>query len=152
MLNDQQIVFMSFAASEYALNKQGERVKSEQAFFTIITSTDTIDTKNNTTANSIFSSRNHPDYLAQGYIKTSKNAVEFVAFTTAEGERFAIVNSRLFDLNHGSYIFINTLPDGTMRSLQLKEQELPMNKTKAFVEGDLLKRSEIDSFFLNKDS
>lgn len=70
-------------------------------------------------AQSVVWSRNHPDYFGQGYVKSNLGNIEYAAFITAEGQSFAIVNTRLFNLSYGRTIVIAPQKDGTLRSLQL---------------------------------
>lgn len=70
-------------------------------------------------------SRNHPDVICEGYVRTSEaSKVDFVAFRTANNDAYAIVNMRLFNLNDGSVVFIVPQEDGSLRSMQVKPDEL----------------------------
>lgn len=70
-------------------------------------------------------SRNHPDVITQGYVRTSETEkIEFVAFRAANNDAYAIVNMRLFNLNDGNIVIIVPQEDGSLRSMQVKPEEL----------------------------
>ncbi|MEN2284474.1 hypothetical protein AAGF08_20180, partial [Algoriphagus sp. SE2] len=121
----------------------------DKVFFTLITVTDTVDLEGYSTHRLQVVSRNHPDYIGQGYIKTTQNPIDFMAFITPEGNDYAIVNMRLFHLNYGNIIIIAPQKDGTLRSLQLKEKELNSDILDDFIKSDLLKRQKIIEFLTN---
>ncbi len=70
-------------------------------------------------------SRNHPDVITEGYVRTSESSkVDFVAFRAANNDAYAVVNMRLFNLNDGNVILIVPQEDGSLRSMQIKPEEL----------------------------
>ena len=70
-------------------------------------------------------SRNHPDVISEGYVRISEtDRVDFVAFRAANNDAYAIVNMRLFNLNYGSIIVIVPQQDGSLRSMQIKPDEI----------------------------
>lgn len=70
-------------------------------------------------------SRNHPDVVCEGYVRTSdSDKVDFVAFRSANNDAYAIINMRLFNLNDGNVIFIVPQEDGSLRSMQIRPKEL----------------------------
>ncbi|HLT52514.1 MAG TPA: hypothetical protein VKZ97_01395, partial [Flavobacteriaceae bacterium] len=100
---------------------------------------------------SIAISRNHPDYLAQGFVKTKTQTIDYVAFTTAENTAYAIVNTRLFDLSFGKAILIAPQKDGTLKSLQIKSPDLTSNSVMEYT-FTLKNKPKIIKFFNNKDT
>ncbi|WP_115460600.1 hypothetical protein [Winogradskyella aurantiaca] len=96
-------------------------------------------------AQAIALSRNHPDYYGQGYIRGPKANIEYAAFITAEGEAFAIVNTRLFHLNQGRTIIIAPQEDGSLRSLQLDSPDMT-SKSMDKLTQDILKKQAILNF------
>lgn len=143
------IVYTSFTVNEspfYPTENGKDRV-----FFTIITVTDTIDLKQYSTHRLQIASRNHPDYVGQGYIKTKEKPIDFLAFITPEGNDYALVNMRLFHLKYGSIIVIAPQKDGTLRSIQLSEEELSSDTLDSFIKSDILKRPRIIEFLTHED-
>ena len=70
-------------------------------------------------------SRNHPDVISQGYVRTSQtDKVDFVAFKSANNDAYAVVNMRLFNLNNGCIVIVVPHEDGSLRSMQIKPDEL----------------------------
>lgn len=70
-------------------------------------------------------SRNHPDVISEGYVRTSETStVDFVAFRAANKDAYAVVNMRLFNLNDGNVVLIVPQEDGSLRSMQIKPEEL----------------------------
>ena len=146
-VKDKQVVYTSFFVNDSPFYPS--KNKKDKAFFTIVTVTDTIDLQQYTTHRLQVVSRNHPDYIGQGFIKTKQSAVDFIAFITPEGNNYAIINMRLFDLNHGNIIVIAPHKDGSFRSMQLKEKEFSFDTIQEFMQSDLLKRSQIIEFLTN---
>jgi len=147
-IREKKIVYSSFYVNDNTFSVS--KSKRDKVFFTIVTVTDTIDLKNFKTAKSQIISRNHPDYLGQGFIKLENNKIDFMAFTTPEGDNYGIINSRLFHLNYGNVIIIAPQKDGTLRSMQLKEKELESEVLDEYIRKDLLKREKIIEFLTNK--
>ena len=69
---------------------------------------------------------------------------------TPEGNDYAIVNMRLFHLNYGNIIVIAPQKDGTLRSIQLNEEELNSDTLDDFIKSEILERPEIIEFLTNK--
>lgn len=70
-------------------------------------------------------SRNHPDVISQGYVRTSQSdKIDFVAFKSANNDAYAVVNMRLFNLNDGCVVIVVPQEDGSLRSMQIKPDEL----------------------------
>ena len=147
-VRDKNIVYTSFTVNESPFYKTESG--KDRVFFTIITVTDTIDLKQYSTHRLQVLSRNHPDYIGQGYIKTKEKPIDFIAFITPEGNDYAIVNMRLFHLNYGNIIVIAPQKDGTLRSLQLNEGELNSDSFDDFIKTEILERPEIIEFLSNK--
>lgn len=99
--------------------------------------TDFIDEKNNTHWNANITSRNHPDYVVQGWIKTSINKIDYTAFLTADRREYTIINSCLFDLDVGRIILIvpSSEKNGILYSRQIK---IPIISSKE-VEHEILR-------------
>lgn len=145
-VNDKNIQMMSFFVGENTFNRERLDGKKDEVFFHVMILTDTIDTNS-----SIVISRNHPDYLGQGFIKTKSHKIDYLAFVTAENNAYAIINTRLFDLSFGKTILIAPQKDGTLRSLQLPAPQLTSDSVTDYTEK-LIKTPEVETFFLNKQS
>ena len=113
-----------------------------EVFFQIyvLYNTDDID------ANALITSRNHPDFMGQGYAKTPAKNIEYSAFITAEHESYAIVNTRLFNLSHGKTILIAPQPDGTLRSMQIDSPYLTKDDLVDYTKK-MIKTDKVIQFF-----
>lgn len=149
-LKGKEIMYTSFFMNKSKLYKENPDIN--RVFFTVITVVDTLDqTTGFAIGGAHISSRNHPDYVGRGYFMTKNNKVEFVGFTTPEKQDYALINMRLFHLNHGNVIVIAPQKDGTLRSLQIKESEISEAKNYDFIRNNILKREEVIEFLTNKD-
>jgi len=99
---------------------------------------------------SIAISRNHPDYLGQGFIKTKNSRIDFLAFQTAESNNYAIINTRIFDLGLGKTVLIAPQKDRTLRSLQILRPPTSSDLIKVYTEEKSLKDKRVMAF-LQKD-
>ena len=150
-LEGKKIVYTSFSENKNNLNEFRVKEKN-RIYFTILVLTDFIDDKEFTSSQMQIVSRNFPDVIGQGFVKTSKNRIDFSAFITIENDEFAIVNMKLYNLKYGNIILIAPQKDGSLRSIQLKEkQDLNSETLKNYVET-LVKKQEIKDFFINKDT
>lgn len=149
-LEGKKIVYTSFSENKSQLNDY-RVTENNRVFFTIMVLTDFIDEKDFTSMKSQIVSRNFPDVIGQGYIKTKHNKVDFTAFITLENEEFAIVNMKLYNLKYGNIILIAPQKDGSLRSTQiLADENLTTENIKINIEK-LLKNQQIKSFFTNKN-
>lgn len=145
-LKNKTLIHHSFFISKCDVNKQFIPTKEDEVFFTIISLTDSIDLKNFSHTSAGISSRNHPHYIGQGFVKTKKSQVDFLSFITADRNAYAVVNMRIFDLRIGRIILIAPQKDGTFRSLQLDSKILSSDEINTYV-TDLLKEERVISFF-----
>lgn len=148
-LKDKKIVYNSFFINNCLFNKGVIGDKPNEVYFLIVVLTDSIDSKNSSHMDMSVSSRNHPDYIGEGYFKTKNNQIDYVSFLTGDRNSYAIVNMRLFDLNFGRIILVAPQKDGSLRSMQLKLPVISSGEVKSQVEN-LLKEKEIISFFTKK--
>lgn len=148
-VGDKTIVMNSFFIAKNEINQERLRGKGDEVFFHLLVLTDTLDTENYNMNKSIAISRNHPDYVAQGFVKTKNNKIDYFAFNTAENNSYAIINTRLFDLNFGKTVLIAPQKDGTLRSLQIKSPELTSKNVIDYT-NDLIDKGEIIKFFNRK--
>ena len=146
IFDDKNIIMNSFFTRSNKLNKSRLNNLPDEIFFQILVSTDTLDHVNYNLTNSITISRNHPDYLGQGFVQTKKNRVEYTAFQTAEGDAFAIVNARLFNLRFGKTILISPQVDGTLQSMQIKSLQIQSDSIVSYT-TELLNDKKVNAFF-----
>lgn len=123
-VGNKTVIMSSFFVAKNNINKERLDNKHNEVFFHLLVLTDTLDTENYNLNKNIAISRNHPDYLAQGFVKTKSHTIDYLAFDTAERHSYAVVNTRIFDLNFGKTILIAPQKDGTLRSLQIQSLEL----------------------------
>tara|TARA_R110001592_G_scaffold76099_4_gene229969 strand:- start:839 stop:1588 length:750 start_codon:yes stop_codon:yes gene_type:complete len=150
-LGDQQILMNSFSVGNSELNKNKLKELKDAVFFHLIVLTDTIDTVNYNLNQRTPVSRNHPDYLGQGFIQTKNNRIDYVAFQTAENAAYAIINTRLFDLNFGKTILIAPQKDKSLRSFQIKSPLISSDSINNYTK-QLLKNQKIIKFFDKKEN
>ncbi|SNV51048.1 Uncharacterised protein [Chryseobacterium taklimakanense] len=150
-VNGKKVVYTSFFEGKSKLNKY--RIKGkDNVFFTIAVLTDFVDDKEFSSMKSQIVSRNFPDAIGQGYIKTKNNQIDFSAFITIENEQFAIVNMKLYNLKYGKIILIAPQKDGSLRSMQIQEnQDLTTENLKKYLE-QLLHIPEIIDFYSNSNT
>ena len=123
--NGRHLVFPSLAVNKNSLNEKRIPDKKNECFCIIGVATDIeIDTINYTYARGVMSSRNNPDYIGEGYVKIRDGQIDYVAFITADGDEYAIVNMRLFNLKNGRTILIVPQEDGSLRSMQIKQPSI----------------------------
>lgn len=150
-LNGKKIVYTSFSENKSKINSFRVPEKNNM-FFAIAVLTDYIDKEKYTSSKMQIVSRNFPDVIGQGYIKTKNDKIDFSAFITIENDQFAIVNMKLYNLKYGKIILIAPQKDGSLRSIQIKEKENLTNENlKIFLE-QLIKKPEITEFFTNKNT
>ena len=145
-LKDKTIIHHSFYVTKSAVNHKYIPDKPNEVYFTILGLTDSVDIKKLTHTNVNSTSRNHPHYSGQGFIKTKSNTIDFIAFLTADRKEYAFVNMRLFDLKIGRIILIAPQKDGTFRSLQLESPIISADEMDVYV-SDLLNNKNVVDFF-----
>ncbi|MDG4714374.1 hypothetical protein [Winogradskyella marincola] len=150
-VGEKTIVMNSFFVAKNEINQERLDDKADKVFFHLLVLTDTLDTENYNLNKSIAISRNHPDYVGQGFVKTKSNTIDYFAFDTAEGESYAIINTRLFNLNFGKTILIAPKNDGTLRSLQIESPQLTSEAIIAYTDS-LIKEKQIVRFFETKNT
>lgn len=133
----------AFAIGKNAYNQSTFKAGDDhQVFFNILVLTDLEDEEEY----NLILSRNHPHYLGQGKVLTTKSPVEYMCFITADQNSYAIVNSRIFDARLGRTILVAPQKDGSIRFLQLDYPYLGYIKARSYM-GELLKRANVQAFF-----
>ncbi|CAI8885742.1 hypothetical protein [Chryseobacterium sp. IT-36CA2] len=149
-LQGKRIVYTSFVENNWGSLNSHKIKNKDRVFFTILVLTDFIDDKEYTSSKMNIISRNFPDVIGQGFVKTSNNRIDFSAFTTLEKEDFAVVNMKLYHLKYGNIILIAPQKDGSLRSMQINNTtDLTSETLKSYVE-QLIQKPEIVTFFTNE--
>lgn len=93
-------------------------------------------------------SRNHPDVISQGYVRTSQtDRVDFVSFRAANNDAYAVVTMRLFNLNDGNIVIIVPQEDGSLRSMQIAPDELLTFQTlRQYISSLLMENEKVNKF------
>ena len=146
-LKNKKIIYHSLYVNKNNINKEFISNKPNEVFFSIVVLTDSIDTKRFTHTDVSISSRNHPHYIGQGFVKTKSNEIDFVSFISADRNSYAIVNMRLFDLRIGRIILIASKKDGTLRSLQLDSPIMSSDEIDKYIEELLKNNEQVIDFF-----
>lgn len=150
-LKGKTLIYHSLFVNKNNVIQEFNPNKPNEVFFTIVGLTDSIDTKKLTHTNVNITSRNHPHYVGQGFIKTKSNEIEFVAFLTADRNEYALVNMRLFDLRIGRIVLIAPKKDGTFRSLQLESPIMSSDEMDSYIK-DLMNDKMVVAFFTKPDN
>lgn len=144
------ILFNSFFVgtnffNQYYIAKEAK----DEVFFHIVVLTDVVDTLNYSHVSSEIVSRNHPDYIGQGFYKTRTNKIDYCAFISADRNSYAIVNMRLFDLKNGRTIVIAPQTDNSFRSMQIVSPPLSSDQIENYTKK-LIEKAEIREFLTRK--
>lgn len=145
-IKENKILYNSFYVKENSLNKKRLDGNSDEIFFQILVLTDSIDVNRFSHLSSHIISRNHPDYIGQGYFLTKNNRIDYSAFITVQNDSYAIISTRLFNLKYGKTILIAPQKDGSLRSRQIKSPSLSSKGIDQYTD-ELLKKKEIIEFF-----
>ena len=146
-LKEKIIIYHSLYVNKNAINKEFINEKPNEVFFTIAVLTDSIDLKKYSHTDIRITSRNHPHYVGQGFVKTKSNEIDFISFLTADRNDYAIVNMRLFDLRIGRIVLIAPQKDGTLRSLQLNSSVLSSAEMANHIKDLLNNNKRVIDFF-----
>ena len=110
-------------------------------YFNILYLTDKLETE---AGASHIVSRNYPHYLSTGKQKTSMGEIDWVQMHRADGDNFAIVNQRYFDLHFGRTLLVIPHKDGSLRMLQLDHCPTSISRDQ-FAEET---RKQLETFYL----
>jgi hypothetical protein len=148
VVNNRTFVYNDFYVRKCLTNEAYIGNKENEVFFVIIVMTDFIDTINYSHMDANIISRNHPDYLAKGWIKTKINEISYIAFITGDRREYAIINERIFDLDIGRVILI--IPSDRVSGILFSKQiDIPLssnNDIKKII-PEILKTKEIVNFY-----
>ena len=144
-----QLYWNYFTSEKNIVNQDYLEDKNSEVFFAIIILTDLFDySKENFNTSSQVISRNYPDKVGSGILKTKSNSIEYIAFVTGDRKQFALVNLRLFDLDQGRLILIAPQKDGSLRSMQIQTPILEESEINGYLKNQI-KDKNIKDFFLN---
>lgn len=152
--SENHLIYSSFFVNK---NKFTERYlpdnKSNEVFFLIIVLSDvTVDTIDYSHLENHIISRNNPDYIGQGFVKTSDDEIDYMAFLTADRNEYAIVNMRLFSLKNGRIILIAPQKNGSLKSMQLKSEYVLSSEDIEDYIDSILKEESVKFFFENDEN
>ena len=146
-LEDKKIIYHSLFVNKNAVNREFIKDKPNEVFFAILVLTDSIDLKQYSHTNIHVSSRNHPHYAGQGFVRTKSNRIDFLSFLTADRNNYAVVNMRLFDLRIGRIVLIAPQKDGSFRSLQLDAPIMSNEEMDKHIKTLIANNKEVINFF-----
>lgn len=145
---NKHLIYPTLFVNRNKLNEAYIGDKQNEAFFVLVVLSDVeIDTTNYTHARGHMISRNNPDNIGQGYIKTKEGEIDYMAFITADRDEFAIVNMRLFNLKYGRIILISPQKDGTLRSLQMQTKDILSSEEVDDYISNIIKERKVKYFF-----
>lgn len=147
-MKNKNLLMNSFFISNNTLNEKRLNSRKDEIFFQIIVLTDTISNENQ----SVVLSRNHPDYFGQGFVRTINNRIDYLAFQTAENNSYAIVNTKIFDLNYGKTVLVAQKKDKTLRFLQIDQKRIITSDSIVNYTEKLLLDKKVVDFFEQKGS
>lgn len=150
-INGKAIGALSFGVGNNAWNRPFMGTDTSQVFFTLVTVIDTLNADGYPVMSSLILSRNNPDVMGECTIQNTVSSVECIAFITAENDRYAIVNMRLFNLKYGDVIVIAPQKNGSFRSLQIKATPRNKGANNRFIKQEILQRKEVLALLTNKD-
>lgn len=107
---------LAYAYDDYRPNNAGD---TSAYYFTAATLLFLTDSEEQYPGTDMIVSRNAPHYLATGQMATSIGPIEWVQMNLADGDNFAIIAQRYFDLKQGRTIVVSPKKDGSLRFLQL---------------------------------
>lgn len=138
-----------FFSEKNSVNESYLKEKNSEVFFAIVILTDTLDfTNEKYNASNGVVSRNYPDKLGRGILKTKNNSIEYIAFLTGDRKQFALVNLRLFDLDQGRLILVAPQKDGSLRSMQIQMPLIEAENINEHIRS-VITENEVKKFFLN---
>jgi hypothetical protein len=120
--------------------------REDEMFFLILTLTDVDESWEDAGSSSVLS-RNNPDFMGMGSLPAKNSGVDYIAFLTASRDNYAIVNSRLFDLQLGRTVLIAPQKDGSFRSMQLESPLMGSAEVETYV-NSVLATHRVRNFFL----
>jgi len=125
--------FIGYAKDEYRNHLLRDSADYYINYFNIFILTDL---KEDESGSNSSVSRNYPHYLSTGKQKTSLGSIDWVQMNLADGQNFAIINQRYYNLKYGKTILIVPLDDGSIRISQIDEEIGSMTMENIFSEKE----------------
>ncbi len=154
VVGDRIIRSTMFAWQKYDVNEHLAEDGSHNmiVYFNIFVLTD--DTENDMAR--AMTSRNYPHVLSTGKLKTSVGEVDWVHTGLADGNNYAFINQRIFDLKFGKTIMVAPQKDGSLRFMQMESpssyrQTVDGEFSKKYIE-QLQRDEQVIEFFTNKNT
>ena len=132
---------ISLGKDKHNAHRFKDKTKIDEIVFTIIVLSNEIDS----TQTSFVSSRNHPNYIAEGTIKSSNKPIDWVSIQNADDSAYSIVSMRLFNLNFGQVVIVAPQKDDTLRFLQIQREFLSSEDLEDYLR-ELIKKDKIKTF------
>jgi len=141
------ILCLTFFVGKHKDNKHlYKSTDSHIGFFTVVCPIESEVILSDDYTNNLVLSRNHPNYLGQGYINNQHFPIEYLSFVDGKNEGHAIINLKLFDLDYGNLILVAPQQDKSLRFLQLSSVYLNMETAHLHFKS-LLEKDEVLDFF-----
>lgn len=118
LIGDRHVVGVAFMVGRNAFNESLPGGDSAFTVVHVLVACDEPPRPDGSNLSAGVSSRNAPHVLGSLWLDSGRGEIEALAFQTGDGDAFAIINLRLFDLDAGRCIVISPQADGTLRSLQ----------------------------------
>ena len=150
-IRNKQFVGASFSIGESKeANTFYEFSNSHNVFCNVVILTDFYDEIEYTHASNLISSRNHPNYLGIGTVKTSNQEIDYVSFVDISKENlssYVVISGKLFNLVDGNSILIIPQKDFSLRYIQFNLQETNFSAINEELEEELSKDYYINYIF-----
>ena len=150
-------ISIGYADDKYRSPQESDTPDSYINYFNLFIATDLPE---DTTSASAIISRNYPHYLSTGQKPTSLGKVDWMQMSLADGDNFAVISQRYFNLKQGRTVLVAPFKDGTLRLLQIRDShgssKIPMHAADGLKKfnADLIKRimdnEEVVRFFSQK--
>lgn len=132
---------LSLGKDKHNAHRFTDKSEKDEIVFTIIVLSNEIDS----TQTSYVSSRNHPNYIAEGSIKSNNKPIDWVSLQNADDSAYSIISMRLFNLNFGQVVIVAPQKDDTLRFLQIQREYLSNEDLEDYLK-ELIKQEKIKTF------
>jgi hypothetical protein len=149
VVNNKRFVWLYFYVNKSVVNEQYIDEHDYDNFFVLVVSTSFIDTVGFKHISANIVSRNHPHYLAQGYVVVNPSmdfVINYSAFIAGNRDTYAIINSRLFNLKVGKLLFLVPQKDGSIRSVQEHIPALSKEQLEGYIQTFLKVESNVSLY------
>ncbi|TDQ33361.1 hypothetical protein [Zeaxanthinibacter enoshimensis] len=98
---------------------------------------------------SIVTSRNHPNYLAEGTFNSRNYKTDWVVIRAYDGKSYAIINMKFFNLKYGRTILVAPQQSGEIHFKQLQDELLEETEVELYLD-QLTRNIEVIDFFVKE--